>query len=214
MFDFSDLNKPKLIKYDSSQTKIFFYKEQRIYQKYYHWNEVDTAGNSLQYEFRSNFFVYSIGKSQGLFYDNHKKISSKKVSVDSILAKQWAYKPNFIDLLSIRLISSSWNTTLGELEELYSFKGKKDTSMKGRVFFTFCDIDKFRKIDYSFSNELDSIKSMKLYKVFITYDARYVEYASTYMEKVEVPYLLEKIPVDNEEEIMKLLKAEKTLVIK
>ena len=34
------------------------------------------------------------------------------------------------------------------------------------------------------------------------------------MEKVEVPYLLEKIPVDNEEEIMKLLKAEKTLVIK
>lgn len=131
-----------------------------------------------------------------------------------MLAKQWAYKPDFVDLLSISLISSSWNKSLGELEELYSFKGKKDSSMIGSVFFTFCDKDKFRKIDYSFSNKLDSIKNMKLYKVFVTYDARYVEYAKTHMDKVEVPYLLEKIPVENKKEIMKLFEAEKNLLIK
>lgn len=211
VFEYSDLE-AKLIKYDPSETKIYFYTNQELYQEYYHSNTRDAEGKVLKSEYRCGLFVFSKDKSHGLFYDSARNINDKMVSVDSMLAKQWCYKLSFDKLLNemtSKLISSSVNKDSGELRELYSLKGKNDTLMSGSILFTFTDKNKFKEIDYSFSNKLDSIKNMKLFKVDIINNARELPNSNFHMDKVETTYLLEKIPVTNKQEIMKYFEKER-----
>ncbi|HMI77347.1 MAG TPA: hypothetical protein VK484_01070, partial [Ferruginibacter sp.] len=60
----------KLLKYDTSVTNIYFYKDQVLYHSTYHFDSV-VQKVLLKSETKDYFFVYSKGRKDGLLYDHY-----------------------------------------------------------------------------------------------------------------------------------------------
>lgn len=201
----------KLIRYDTFRTIIYQYKNQEMYQTFYHYtglSNLDSVPGVSEY--RSNYFVYTKGKSHGLFYDSNKGITGKIVNVDSMLKKQQNSRLEVKDLFAeayFREISRKENPQTKDIEEVYKFIGRGDSTMTGTVIFSYTNPNKFDGINYSFSNELDHTKKMKLYKIQTITEARFIGPPNNiYMDRVEAFYLLETIKNLRTEEILKLFR--------
>lgn len=213
IIDFKD-SIGKIIRYDTLETIIYRYKSQELYQTYYSYTGISGVDSipSIN-EYRCNFFVYNIGQLDGLFYDSANRIYSQLVPVDSMLKRQRMYKleaQDLFDEMDTIHIRTLENKITGDNEDLFAYKGKKDSTMTGTIIFSFADKSKFKNIDYSFSKELDSLKNMKLYKITTVTDSRFIgPPINIYMDRAEAFHLLEKIAVKNPEEVMKYFDAER-----
>ncbi len=214
-FDIKD-SVAKIIGYDTTEIKIFKYKNQILYQIYHFAFITNGADSSEKKEYKNRVLVFSEGQQLGLFFDSARNIYNKVVSVDSFLKKQWCYRLDAKDFLNeedSKYASTSTNIITGDTEDLYSFKGKKDSAMTGQIVFFYTDKKKLKNIEYSFSKELDSIKNKKLYKILVVTNSRFMGPPNNiYMDRSEAFYALDKLDVRNPREIHKYFDAEKKLL--
>jgi len=207
--------KGDVVRYDPFESRIYFWKHQVMYQTY-HYHAISNTPEEAEnpdYKYVYYSFIYSPGKEKGVLCDSANLLSKRVVPVDSMLLNEWAAKTNFDFLFkesNATLISTTVNPS-GEKEDVYSFVGKKDSTMTGRFTLNYCK-NKFEGINYSFSRELDSVNNMKLYKVVVVNDARYLPGSTFHIDKLTIPYTLEEIPVANEAEILKLFDLESKTV--
>lgn len=206
IFEFKD-SIGKIIKYDTFETRVYWYKNQVLYQRSYMFEDLSRTDLNPHWQMKYYSFVYTKGAETGLFFDSTRNIFSKPVRVDSMLKQLRKYKLEVQDLYSemfIKYMSASKIDYRGDCEELYYFKGKRDSTMIGTVVFYFTDKDRFKNVEYSFSEELDNIKNKKLYKIVTTTNARFIGPPNNlYMDRSEVFQKIEKIAIDNPAEIKK-----------
>ena len=195
-------NEGKLTKYDTPVVKIYYYNGITLYNLIYHYSYTEN-GIMHTNEDRNYFFVHKKGDAFGYSYDEHKSKFGVRLSADSMFKEQWVTANQQYPIFTqntVTLISSVQNSDSGTLHELYSLKGKKDTAMTGTISLSFTN--KIKGIDYSLCRELDSIKNMKLYKIKIINNSRYMKDYKITLDKAEQAYDLEEVPVENREEIL------------
>ncbi len=201
-FPFID-GKGKLVYYDTSVVKIYYYQDKIIYNSSYHFNYTPENFMIRADEIRYYFFVYTKGMQHGLLFDKHKSAFGIKVLADSMVKKEWC---NNIDIYSnfkkseVNEIYHTQNEDSGTISKMYNFKLKTDTAFNGTVLYGFTN--KMKNIPYSFSKELDSLNNMKLYKVNIVNNSRYIKEYNLQLERMEEMYSIENIPILNSKELM------------
>lgn len=222
--------KGNLVSYDTMAAWIYYYRNQELYYSSYYYNfdallyrllvpDKDTNqikprqfllfDTTLIPEIRYRYFVYSKGNTHGSLFDRNKSEYNKRVVVDSILKSEWTVQSTFDPFIhnTLTLLSAHKDSLTGKLIELYSFRGRKDTGINGTVKLSFSD--KLKKGGYSFSKNLDSIKNMKLDRVFIINNSRYLKNYGITLERVEQLFELEEVPVKNREEVLKYFEIDK-----
>jgi len=178
--------KGKLTDYDTMSVQIYYHNNQELIRTPYYY----TTESSTKTLYR--FFLFNKGDKNGLMYTNN---VGKEVSVDSILKKSWITNFDFYHLFKDSLVTllSSSSPARDSLFEVYRIKGKIDTNQKGIISLNFSK--KLRGLDFSLAKQLDSIKNMKLCKVNIINDARYIKEYNWHLDRVEQEWTLSEIPV-------------------
>lgn len=201
VFPFID-NNGKLYRYDTPVVKIYYHQDKIMYQLGYHFDSTSN-GKHIMSEYRNHFFIYKKGNVFGYNYDKYKSIFGKKVLVDSMFKEHWVTANKQYPIFTqnkVTLISSNQNIDSGYLHEVYSLKGKIDTTMTGTISLSFTN--RIKDIEYSLCKELDSIKNMKLFKIRIVNNSRYMKEYKITLDRAEQTYDLEEVPVVNQEEIL------------
>lgn len=215
IFDFRDTGIAKIRMYDTLATYIYNYENQILYQVYYPYTDISRNMNLKRREYRCFYFIYTNGCSKGLFFDSTKNIYHKKVPVDSMLNKLRQYKLEAADLfqeLDTTFLKKICKIENRDVEEWYQYKGKKDTTMKGMIIFSFSMDNQLREIRYSFSKELDQSRQMKLFKITTTTNQRYIPAPNNILMDQSVSfYLLENINVQYPQIIYKYFEMEKNI---
>lgn len=180
---------------------IYYYHDQILYYSSYTFNLHTSFDAPPIQEIRYRYFVYTKGKSCGFVNDKYKSEFNKRVAVDSMLKMEWTTQFGFYPFnCNVVFISENKNANTGELHERYSFKGGNNNSMSGTIDLYFSS--RLKISEFSLSKELDSMKNMKLYKVYIVNNSRFIKEHNITLDKIEQGWKLEEIPVSNREEIL------------
>ena len=84
---------------------------------------------------------------------------------------------------------------------------KNDSTLNGTVFYGFSK--KNKDIPYSFSRELDSLNNMKLSRVEIVNNSRYIKDYNITLDKIEQSFILVEVLITNRKEIIKYFEEER-----
>ena len=194
----------KVDKYFPFECRIYFYGKQKIYQNYYYQSENEELPGYF-----NNYFIFSQGEQYGLLIDSSKQIFGIRVPVDSMLSKVRFH------LLKVDTVLKNLDTVLissknlnEDIQDTYSWKHKQDTTMDGQISLQYTSKG-FKDLDYSFSEELDKSKKMKLFKMEVINNPRFIKELNMNLNKVETYYLLEEISIFDEQAIIKLFDIEK-----
>jgi hypothetical protein len=199
---------------DTIPDRVFFYKDQIIYQSAYTQLFHSPKGEIIGQEYRYRTFVYTAGHKYGYLFDSLAKKFNAKTDVDSLFNSDWYFNspknPNLSKETST-LVSSAYDSLNAILVKTYSLKGKKDiitgvidTTLSGSCTLWYSS--KFKNINYSISKELDSIKNMKLYKVKTITNERYLKDYDITLDRVELTDFMEECSFENESEILSYFK--------
>jgi len=195
-------DKGNVMGYDTFSTNIYYYKNQVLYYSSYHFDS--TSNDSLlTSETRYYYLVFTKGKTYGYQYDKYKPVFEKKVLIDSALRQEWTSLIGFYPIFSESNLTQSlknFNKDSGILNETYSFTAKSDTSKSGTCSLWFTK--KINGIDFSLSKYLDSLNKMKLFKVRILNNPRYLKEYNITIDKIEQAFDLDEIPIKNEKELL------------
>lgn len=198
-------NKGKLVAYDTMVAWVYYRKNQILYHSAYDFY-LDTIQTP---EVRYRYFVYTNGNIYGSLFDKSKSEFNKNVLVDSVLKTEWTMQFSFYPFTNynVKLISVNKKSTTETIEEIYSFKGIKDSSISGTFDFIFSN--RFKKGGFSLSKQLDSIKNMKLYKVRIINNSRDIKEEGIILDRIEQAWDLEEVFIKNYDEISMYFDMEK-----
>lgn len=130
--------------------------------------ENDTGITSIKIKY--NYFVYNKGASEGYFYDSIDVKASKKVSVDSIMRSKRMNVGQLYDPNSDVLVATSRDNENYSLIETYVSKIKNDPTYPDTSLFYYKS--NIKDIDFSFSNQLDSIKRLKVCRVILIHKSQ------------------------------------------
>lgn len=201
----------EVIKYDSSDMKIYYYQDQIMTQEFTHYG-VTNGKEERKVYYNHNSFVFTKGKKYGLFNDTTLRTIDKVVSVDSMLLKEKLYFINYEEMFEkmiTGLIESS--KTQDGIEELYWFKDKNDTTSTGTLRVCYSK-SKLKGIDFSISKKLEEQKKgMKIIKAATIYNGRFVKEYNANIGTIENVYTVEEIPVNNASEIIQLFEKERKM---
>jgi hypothetical protein len=192
-----------VFRYDPFETRIYYYRDQVMYQTYYYHAEINTPEDleSPEYKYLYYSFVFSKDKIHGIRCDSNNLETARVVTVDSMLAGEWAARINFSRFFrenKTKLLSVTHKR--GEKTQVFSASNLKDTGMRGSIILSYTSKN-LKGIGFSLSKELDSAMKMKLYKVVMINNARLIGENKILLMRAEIPYLLEEIPITNAEEL-------------
>jgi hypothetical protein len=205
-------NNGKFILYDPQYAEIYYYGNQVLYRTHYTFSWHTKDGGILKEEKRTRNLVHTKGNPEGYYSDSSLAIFNKKVLVDSMLNKEW-YELGLLSSVlkntDMSLVSSFKNENVGILNETYLVQSKIDTTQKGMIFLSFSNA--FKDIAFTLSKELDETKKMKLSKIKIVNDARFLKGYNINIERIEQTREMELIPIKNAREIIKYFKGAQML---
>lgn len=184
----------KVFSYDTPYVKLYYYGEYILCHLSYQFDSVVENVNILS-ENRYHYIFYKKGSNYGYDLDEHKSRYITKVPLDSVFKMEWVFQLQIYSIFTTRnkaeLISSRRDKRAGSLKEEYIFKGIEDSSRSGFCYLEFTN--RMKKIEFSLSKELDSIKKMKLERITIVNNPRYFEAGGVYLERIKTGYWLEEI---------------------
>ena len=196
----------KLLGYDTTQNvNIYYYGDQVLYRDFYKWDTY-VDGIRVKAEIRESFFVFTKGKTFGYLYDTTKKAFEIKISVDSMLQKQWYNYTNYSSA-SLTQLSEQYNADSGILCKVFTIKGKQDTTMTGSTFLWYTN--RLPWVDYALIKEVDTVKNMKLFKTRDITNSRYLKEYNITLDTIEQTFDMREITVTNPEEILYYFDREK-----
>ena len=196
-------------------TKIYYYKSQVLLQLNYEYRKLDFGGlneeekqklaDSTPYQIRYFTLIYSSHTNKGWRCDSNNVQSGRIVNKDSLLANEWIGLQQKSDILkeNYHTLISSAKSKEGDITEEYRFKNKKDTTMTGTVILVFSN-KQFGATEFSLAKETEAQKKMKVIKMIVINDARYIPPTNTYIKRMEIPFELKEITITNEEELIKM----------
>jgi hypothetical protein len=121
--------------YDTLYIPIYYYKDLTAYKLFYLVGEQNANGVVGTKKGNYQYFVFENNTRYGYIYDSSYPQKHDKVSVDSMMKNAiWCEQNNFYPAFaenSIHLISSKQNKDSGSLQEVYSYKGIKDSTRNG-----------------------------------------------------------------------------------
>lgn len=199
----------KLLGYDTFYTNIYYYRDQVLYNDFYHYGPLELYfekfknKNAAKPQIAQNFFVLTRGKTYGYFYDRNDTVFDKKVLADSMFKTEWwnmfQFKKIFLES-RVSLLSQKQDVAKGTMEKLYAFRGIADTSFTGEWLLGFSN--KMQGIEYSLSKEQDTLAGMKLCKVNVVNHSRYVKECKMTFDEIVQGFKIEEIPVTNPDKIL------------
>jgi hypothetical protein len=193
-------NNGKLIKYDTSSVEIYYHQNLILYHLSYDFDSTFN-GKLLLFENRDHYLVHKIGDNYGYNYNQFRPRYKTRVSIDSVLKTEWVsintIYPAFTNYIA-ELISSDKNDDSGSLNEVYLLRSKIDSTPLANLSLGYTH--KLRHLRYSLSEELDSIKGIKLYKVRFVNHSRL--FKNHLLDRFEGAYDLQEVPVSNPKKIM------------
>lgn len=191
--------------YDTIDVEIFDRGEQRMFKSSYsHANIRLTDTTEPRYLKVYRYFVYTRGNTFGLLFDSTKKIDGRPVLTDSMINDEWITGVNFESIFENNVTSFISATPINDktgLEEHYSFRNIKDTTMTGDAYLVYSDKPELKKIPFSFSKKLDSVKQMKLLRVVRIFNRRFVKEYNSFVDKIELPYWMEEVKDISDEKV-------------
>jgi hypothetical protein len=185
---------------DYSTLSLFIYKlgDTTVYKIPYTYDSISSAGEVLKHEIRYRHFVCSGKNNWGYIYNETRPKEHQRIFTDSMLLRYGftgfnVYK-NF-DRYDYKKVDSIYDKKNGTLKENYIVYGKNDTTPIGTTDFTYSQ--QFKELDYSLSPELDSIKKLKLFKIEIINNERYVAEFNISLEKDRRTIEIKNASADN-----------------
>lgn len=204
-------------------TKIYYYKNQVLLQFNFEHRSLHFEGlnehekqklaDSTPYQIRYFSLIYSSNGNKGWRCDSNNVKSGRIVDKDSLLAGEWIGLQQKYDILkaSYHTLVSSTNSKDGNITEEYRIKNKKDTTMTGTVVMVFSKKE-FGLTEFSLAKETEDERKMKIIKMIVVTDARYVPPTNAHMERLEIPYELKELVITNERELIKMFEAAKAIL--
>lgn len=132
-----------------------------------------------------HYFAYQKGAEIGFWFDSINSIIKKKENIFNVhKEKTFLSPPDLFDEKNNILISTNRNKGDYTLIETYVSKIKKD--------ITYCDTMKvyykseLKNFDYSISKKLDSIKKLKVSKIRLIYNSKFIKNYSYELPKREL----------------------------
>jgi hypothetical protein len=182
---------------------IYYYKDYILYQLPNHYSVEDGEKIVLQ-EIRYNYFAYKKNDKYGYKFASLQDSTGEKILVDSLLEEKAFAASKFYNLANgNNLIKSFKEPKTNVLVNIYAPKIIVDEAYNDTTYFYFTD--KLKNIDYSFSKELDSIMGLKLFKVKLLYNEKYLHAYKMIAPKREFRFEINELPVDNAQEIKNFL---------
>jgi hypothetical protein len=178
---------------------IYYYKDYILYQLPNHYSLQDGEKIVLQ-EIRYNYFAYKKNDKYGYKFASLQDSTGEKILVDSLLAEKAFLNFPFYNKTNDSLVETVENVNNTFLLEKYVPKVKHDISYCDTSFLYYDG--SIKNIDYSFSKELDSIMGLKLFKVKLLYNEKYLHAYKMIAPKREFRFEINELPVDNAQEII------------
>lgn len=201
---FPNINKEgKLISYDTISDKVYYFNDQVLYQSAYTQNSKSVDGIILKTETKYCSFVYSAGSQTGLLFDSLTNRVNLRFRVDSFYNSSWLFKPyidNIFKYSDSFLVSFIEKKDSGILMKTYHITDKKDSTKTGTCVLYFTD--KLKNIKFSLSEYQDRLNNMKLFKVVVINNGRYLKDYKITLDTILTSHYMEEIPITNMEEVL------------
>ncbi|MDB5226633.1 MAG: hypothetical protein JWN78_826 [Bacteroidota bacterium] len=189
--------------FNSDTTKLYSYKNIVMYRIPYRFDSL-LNNRPLLKETRYHYFVYAKDSSCGYNYDPMRpELDNKRYSVDSIDAATFVTTADELFKQNDLLLQST-HKEVSAIHEIYLAKSKVNaTSPQSTVeyFYAKRSNDPF----FSLSKQLDSIKEMKLYKVYTHTDSFLNQTNNTMIGAIDYTLELQSISVDDQRDILSYL---------
>jgi hypothetical protein len=161
-----------------------------------------TGEKILKTEIKSQYFIHRKDDVIGYKFDSLNATSFTKLRVDSFLLKK--------ALTSFKKFYNKTNDSLVEnikmpdniVIEKYIPKLKYDDSYGDSTYLYFSNDLNLKKFEFSFSEEVESIKHMKLFKIRYIYNSVSKENHSLNTPKREFLFELKKTPINDQQKII------------
>lgn len=178
----------------TDSVSIFYYYDDILYQFPYTYT-LENENTILSQEIKYKYFVYRKGESYGYYYDSLNSKNFRKLPVDSLLGLKAFVGNKFWDKNNYSLVGVRNNEDNYTLIEKYVTKIKPDETYSDTAILYFTD--KLRNIEYSFSNELENAKKLKLCKIRILYNSQFYKGYSFRFPQREFSFELKEDTVAN-----------------
>lgn len=194
----------KIIFRQIDTVKIYYYNNLVMHDLNYEYSEYERIEGSeedglIKLEIRHFYFVYEKDSLHGYSFYNDIKKNSKWDLVDKVLSGNGFNGMNLYPIYENAItISSSIDAASGNLQEAY--KSKSEKFPNDTIFCTYTS--KMPDIPYSFDKRLDSLKGMKMIGLRTVSAEQHLPDLNITLSAREAIVRVERIPVDNKEEIM------------
>lgn len=199
-------------------TKVYYYKDHVLLQSSFEHRSLNLEGlneeekrklaESTPFQLQYFSLIYSNNGNRGWRCDSNNVKSGRIVNKDSLLASEWIGFQQQHDIFkeSDHTLVSSITSNEGNITEEYKLRNKKDTTMTGTVIVVFSEKE-LGFTEFSLAKEIEDLRKMKIIKMKLISDARYIPPKNTFIGRLEIPYELKKITITNEEELIKMFEA-------
>ncbi len=190
----------KLLTQAENTLEVFFYEKIRVYQFNTGFDSVVNGKQLKAYKLPS-YFVFEKARPFGVLYDDSIKGNIQRYPVADFLKERTFSDINLyssIEKGDLKLLSYSNQELQGTLDEIYV---SKDSSFPGdSLYFSYSA--RLKNYDYSFSEQLDSLKSSKLYKIRAVIASAYDPELNIKIAAREMNLKLEEIEAPNREVVL------------
>jgi hypothetical protein len=196
---------------DLRDTLLIFYLKNNVVYHIPYFNSTTINGKLISEEVKHHYFIFQKTDKYGYFYDQINDSSiGKKLQVDSFLFNNaFAIKINNDSLVLLESLMDKKNNEL--LEKYRPNKWYNEFTYDSTYFYYSGNL---KKIDYFFSQPLDSIKNMKLYKIRFLYNAYHSNTANINVPKREFLFKVEPLQINMDLENNSLVKKIKADIIR
>jgi hypothetical protein len=204
------------MRHSAGSAFIYTYNNQVLIQSDYYFDSAYSKKGKPNFNFnalRHYTLVFTKGHAYGSYTDSSRQLYNAKVSVDSVLAGEWAFGlANLYDSIlskSVTLLSSSSIAGTDTLKEMYQYinPANINIAMDMQLYYT----GKAPGSNFSLCPRLDSVKQQRLCRIVYIFNATGFEKQHNQLGSYTISLAMKHIPVADKDTaaIMAIFKRDK-----
>lgn len=182
---------------------VYYYKDLILYKSFYTFDSV-VNGISILKEERPSYFIFNSDSLYGNLFYTHRSGNMPKgrLPVDSML-KQLSLKSNAYDSFATLKPDSIYFTKEGDYFKVFNCQGTNDRPEGYSIYFAYTKT--LNDIKESFSDKMDTVPGMKLYKIDLKANGAYYKKYNMAFPKRELVLEMKRINADDSIALQALL---------
>lgn len=185
----------KLVGYDTSLTKVFFYGSKILYE--FPYKQVNSInGRVISIEHKSQLFIQPNTSNYGYEIDENLFSIKQKVPLDSVFDNHWLTSKDIFQIIfgtNHVIVESKKDNKLGLYYVSYMIKTSMDTNYKVRFYLTFTD--SLPWLHLSLTRQWDSMMKMRLIKMVGISPKQFFKPINKTMDGYTYTVTIQEIPV-------------------